>query len=103
MLALAKQKSSAAFKNGFKYLTERAQNDSSMQSYYHYYLYYAPQALFQASPDAWEEWNRINIKALSVSQNPSGSWDGSFGPCFSTATSLLSLALNYRYLPIYER
>jgi len=32
-----------------------------------------------------------------------GSWDGQFGATFSTAASLLSLALNYRYLPIYER
>jgi hypothetical protein len=40
---------------------------------------------------------------LKQSQNPDGSWDGQFGSTFSTATSLLSLALNYRFLPIYER
>lgn len=103
VLALAKQKNTAAFKNAINYVTQHGADDGSIQSYYHYYLYYAPQALFQGSPDAWEEWNRVNVKALSVSQNQNGSWDGSYGASFSTAASLLSLALNYRYLPIYER
>jgi hypothetical protein len=66
-------------------------------------LYYASQAFFHASPEAWQEWNRKNIKTLESAQNPDGSWEGQFGPTFSTAASLLSLALNYRYLPIYER
>jgi hypothetical protein len=66
-------------------------------------LYYAAQAFFQASPEAWNDWNRKNVKTLQSTQNDDGSWDGQFGPTFSTAASLLSLALNYRYLPIYER
>ena len=32
-----------------------------------------------------------------------GGWTGNFGGSFATSASLLSLALNYRYLPIYER
>ena len=73
------------------------------QGYPHYYLYYAAQAFFHASPEIWQTWNRKNIKMLSATQNPDGSWDGQFGGTFSTAASLLSLALSYRYLPIYER
>lgn len=98
-LALAKEKNSNAFKNAFAYL-QRAPADVSYQQYY---LYYAAQAFFHASPQAWNEWNRKNIKSLSTSQNADGSWEGQFGPTFSTAASLLSLALNYRFLPIYER
>ena len=74
-----------------------------MRSYQEYFLYYASQAFFHGSPEAWRTWNRSNIKTLGATQNPDGSWDGQFGKTFSTSACLLSLALNYRYLPIYER
>ncbi len=99
VLALAKEKRSEPFKKAFAFL-QKAPADISYQQYY---LYYASQAYFHASPEAWQEWNRRNIKALEASQTPDGSWEGQFGATFSTAASLLSLALNYRYLPIYER
>ena len=41
--------------------------------------------------------------ALHATQTPDGNWEGPIGSTFATAGSLLSLALNYRYLPIYER
>ena len=99
MLSLAKEKKTKEFENAFKYLKIAAPD----ASYQQYYLYYASQAFFHASPEAWNDWNRRNIKTLASTQNEDGSWDGQFGPTFSTAASLLSLALNYRYLPIYER
>ena len=71
--------------------------------YYHYFLYYASQTYFHASPKLWEEWNAANIKRMMASQQENGGWTGNFGGSFATSASLLSLALNYRYLPIYER
>lgn len=100
MLALAREKKSPAFQSAMRYLR---QMPSSEQNYYHYYLYYASQAFFQSSLDDWAVWNSANIRSLGATQNGDGSWDSSFGPAFSTSGSLLSLALNYRYLPIYER
>lgn len=99
VLALAKKKSTPEFKSAFAYL-EAAPPDNH---YYQYYLYYASQAYFHASPIAFRKWNTRNISALGNTQNKSGSWDGPFGNTFATSASLLSLALNYRYLPIYER
>jgi hypothetical protein len=99
VLSLAKEKNSRAFQIGSTYL-KKAPSDST---YHQYYLYYASQAFFHISPDDWRSWNRKNVKTLGATQNPDGSWEGQFGPTFSTAASLLSLALNYRYLPIYER
>ena len=98
-LALAKEKNSKAFQTAFNFL-QKTQAESQYQQYY---LYYASQAFFHASPEAWQNWNRTNIKTLGSTQNADGSWDGQFGQTFSTAASLLSLALNYRFLPIYER
>jgi squalene cyclase len=99
VLALAKEKQSPSFKAAFEYL-QKAPADMNYQQYF---LYYGAQAFFHASPQAWQAWNSKNIKALGPTQNPDGSWEGQFGHTFSTAASLLSLALNYRYLPIYER
>jgi hypothetical protein len=97
--SLAKDKTSPVYQSAFRYL-ERAPQD---MSYVQYNLYYVSQAYFQAGPKYWRDWNLKNIRALAQSQNSDGSWDGQFGTTFATAGSLLSLALNYRYLPIYER
>jgi hypothetical protein len=99
VLALAKEKNSKAFQAAFNYL-QRAPPD---MGYKQYYLYYAAQAFFQGSPEAWQRWNRQNIQELAKTQKPEGNWEGQFGVTFATSTSLLSLALNYRFLPIYER
>ena len=97
--SLAKDKTSPVYQAAFRYL-ERAPQD---MSYVQYNLYYVSQAFFHAGPKYWRDWNLKNIRSLSQSQNTDGSWDGQFGTTFATAGSLLSLALNYRYLPIYER
>lgn len=97
--SLANEKDSAAYQRGFQFL----QGAPEQRNYHHYYLYYASQAYFHESPAAWREWNKNNIEELKKTQNPDGSWDGNFGPTFATSASLLSLALNYRFLPIYER
>ena len=65
--------------------------------------YYQAQALFQGDVDAWEKWNKLLVRQLKQAQQPDGSFQGQFGPAFSTSMSLLALALNYRFLPIYER
>ncbi len=101
VLALAKKQKSAPFQAAFHYL--RDSGDAGNENYFQYYLYYAAQAFFRASPAAWESWNQQNIKSLGQAQEDDGSWGGNMGPIFGTTTSLLSLALNYRFLPIYER
>jgi hypothetical protein len=99
VMALAKEKGSKEFRAAFDYL-QKAPADSN---YAQYYLYYGSQAFFHASPQLWNTWNLNNIKNLRASQTSEGSWEGAFGTTFGTAASLLSLALNYRFLQIYER
>ena len=99
VMALAKEKDSTAFQSAFQYLKGAGMD----MQYPAYFRYYASQAFFQASPEAWNQWNHDNINALRASQTADGSWHGAYGATFETAGSLLSLALNYRYLPIYER
>ncbi len=71
--------------------------------YGEYTAYYKAQALFQADIEAWEKWNKVLIKELKSTQKSDGRFEGSFGPSVATSMSLLSLALNFRFLPIYER
>jgi hypothetical protein len=61
------------------------------------------QALFHADDVLWREWNERNIRYLSTIQSSDGSFPGNQGSSFNTAGALLSLALNFRYLPIYEK
>ncbi len=102
VFALAKEKKSKEYFKIMGYL-KGSGSESIEESYLFYGLYYISQAFFHYDPIAWENWNLINIKFLKNIQNEDGSWDSSFGREFSTASALLSLALNYRYLPIYEK
>lgn len=100
VFSLARQQKSAAFRSAIDYLNSNPKDEGG---YHHYYLYYAAQAYFRVSPQAFDAWNAQNVKSLSATQLDDGSWSSGLGPVFSTAASLLSLALNYRLLPIYER
>lgn len=68
-----------------------------------YAWYYQSQALFQADVELWEKWNESLVRKLKSRQSPDGSFSGDLGAANSTSMSLLALALNFRFLPIYER
>lgn len=99
--AYARKKESATFVKALKAL--KTGDDGSGGGYPFYYDYYAAQAFFQADFKAWQAWNEKQVRRLSELQNDDGSWDAGLGPGTCTALALLSVALNYRYLPIYER
>ena len=71
--------------------------------YKEYARYYQSQALFQGDMESWEKWNKMLVEKLKASQLEDGSFHGQFGTPTTTSLNLLSLALNYRFLPIYER
>lgn len=99
--ALAKQKEDKGFAASVEYLRNQL---TYRDPYYPFYFeYYMSQALFHADEELWNNWNAKNIRYLSVSQSRDGSWPDKKGPHFATAGALLSLALNYRFLPIYEK
>ena len=99
--ALAKQKEGKGFAASVEYLRE---NITYRDRYYPFYFeYYMSQALFHADEELWQNWNAKNIRYLSASQSRDGSWPDSKGAHFATSGALLSLALNYRFLPIYEK
>lgn len=98
--AVAKRKDATAYKRACACLANLPQEQSQ---YMFYGLYYRSQAAFHDSAEAWAKFNAANIAARRQDQADDGSWSGEGGPGFSTSAALLSLALNYRFLPIYER
>jgi hypothetical protein len=99
--SVARRKDLPQYKASLNYLSERL--ESPANSYPEYTRYYQSQALFQGDVEVWEKWNKLLIRQLKGSQAADGSIKGQFGPTVGTSLSLLALALNYRFLPIYER
>ncbi len=99
--AVARRKDLPQFKATLGYLTQRLENVPNQ--YPEYARYYQAQALFQGDVEAWEKWNKLLVRQLKTSQAADGSFQSQFGTTLGTSMSLLALALNYRFLPIYER
>jgi hypothetical protein len=102
--ALARRKDLPQHKATLDYLVQKLEyTGRSGHGYMEYQHYYQAQALFQGDVEAWEKWNKLLVRQLKQSQQADGSFPGQFGTGISTSMSLLALALNYRFLPIYER
>ena len=102
VFAIAKRKHLPEYETLRSYIVDRMEEEYDTHPYYG--RYYMAQALFQANIDAWEKWNRNLIAMLEDERAEDGSiGDCQFGKNYTTAMSLLAIALNYRFLPIYER
>lgn len=99
--AVAHQKESEEYQSVIGHISDNL--DHVETGHRHYFLYYMAQALFQGNYEAWVQWNRKTARMLSEAQGNDGSFTGSYGDAYGTAMSLLALALNYKFLPIYER
>ncbi len=100
--ALAKQKKDKSYPITTKYL--KARLDESNIHYNFYHQYYMAQALFHADETLWKQWDEKNTKVMTAAQSPDGSWKSQMlGDSGATGFALLSMALNYRLLPIYEK
>ena len=101
--AIARRRDLPQYEATLKYLTERLDGGSAGHGGVEYQRYYQAQALFQGDVEAWKKWNKDLIRNLKTAQADDGSFNGSHGTSVSTTLSLLALAVNYRFLPIYER
>jgi hypothetical protein len=108
--AIARQKALPQYAKAASYLKGRSLGgDSGGEGYPTYTRYYRAQALFQADVAAWEKWNAGLVKEMKSMQAKDGSFSGfagrggGFGGTVDTSLALLSLAVNYKFLPVYER
>ncbi len=108
--AIARHKALPQYAKAANYLKGRSLgNDPGGEGYPTYTRYYRAQALFQADVAAWEKWNAGLVKEMKAMQAKDGSFagftgrGGGFGGTVDTSLALLSLAVNYKFLPVYER
>lgn len=97
--AVSKSKGTDQYKASLKRLLDNLDAHET-GTYAEYFRYYMAQALFQGDYNAWQKWNESKIRELHDLQKEDGSFSGG---AYETGMSLLALALNYRFLPIYER
>jgi hypothetical protein len=101
VLSLCGEYESNEVKRGAEYLRYKP---LERENYFYYGAYYCSQAMFQVGGSYWKDWNRQVSRAVMERQSADGSWPGSTGgvEC-CTAMALLSLEVNWRLLPIYQR
>jgi hypothetical protein len=106
-LELCGEHLTAEAKAGADYLAAHPPKWSS--PYFFYEVYYCPQAMFQMGDKAFLAYYPKLVPILLDHQDRDGSWlsadsnDRSGGRNYCTAMAVLALAVEYRYLPIYQR
>jgi hypothetical protein len=75
------------------------------KTHFSYGIYYCAQATFQLGDRYWKTYRVYLHKALLPRQQGNGCWtcNQNIGPSYSTAMAVLALAVEYRFLPIYQR
>jgi hypothetical protein len=108
--AISRRKDLPEFTKSLAYLKGRSLSDQqALEGYPTYTRYYRAQALFQGDVVAWEKWNTGLVRELKAVQGKDGSFagfagrGGGFGGTVDTSLALLALAVNFKFLPIYER
>lgn len=102
--SLSRRKDLPQFKATTGFLVEKLEfTGRSGFGWEDYQRYYQAQALFQGDVEAWKKWNKLLVRQMKTAQQADGSIAGQHGATVGTSLSLLALALNYRFLPIYER
>ncbi len=101
VFSIAKRKDLKQYQSALRYVSDKQQETQG--NWAEYTRYYQAQALFQGDIQAWEQWNRRLIQQLRSQQDEEGKFRGQLGGANDTSMSLLALALNFRFLPIYER
>jgi squalene cyclase len=90
---------------GGNYLLSRVRSGelNNRGGFYFYMVYYCSQATFQLGDGYWNVYREQMHQSLFSFQNTDGSWPDGQGPAYATAMAVLALAVEYRYLPIYQR
>ncbi len=77
--------------------------------YFYYGAYYCTVGMFKIGGDYWERIRPILYDAILSEQRADGSWQARHGSerkageVYATSMAVLALAVEYRFLPIYQR
>ncbi len=106
VFAVAKRRDSVTYEAASKRVISNRNGPNGGWGHPCYTRYYVSQALFQADYRAWRDWSVANTRDLISRQGDDGSINlggGYHGPLYQTGMLLLSAALDFTLLPVYER
>lgn len=89
-----------------KYLMSVYRSQLANQSFRYYGLYYASQGLFQIGGEYWKEYSSWLYSTFLPQQRSDGSWTAhhsEHSPIYATSMMILSFAVPFRQLPVYQR
>jgi len=78
-------------------------------NYFFYGVYYCTVGMFKVGGKYWDETKKHLVEVLINNQDSDGSWlvrgrsESRIGRVYCTSMSVLALAVEYQYLPIYQR
>jgi hypothetical protein len=78
-------------------------------SYFFYGVYYSSVGMFKVGGKYWDSTRKHLGSLLLSAQTGNGSWslqlggERSYGPIYATSLAVLALAVDYQYLPIYQK
>ena len=75
--------------------------DTGQWYWFYYTCFYASLAVYQHGGAEWSKWYPAMVKTLTERQRPDGSFEDEFGGVY-TGLGVLSLAISYRYLPMFQ-
>lgn len=90
-----------------EYFLQRPLNPQ--EHYFYYGIYYCTVGMFKIGGDHWRQARPILFRTVLKEQRHDGSWvaqggsERGAGRVYATAMAVLALAVEYRYLPIYQR
>lgn len=77
--------------------------------FFFYGVYYCSVGMFKVGDKYWDETRNHLSTLLLNAQSGDGSWlmrqggESGYGPVYSTSLAVLALAVDYQYLPIYQK
>jgi hypothetical protein len=92
---------------GADWLLQHPLNEES--NYFFYGVYYTGVGMFKMGGEYADQTHRHLVRLLLNRQDRNGSWESphagerSVGRIYATSLAVLALAIEYRYLPIYQR
>jgi len=79
------------------------------EHYFYYGAYYCTVGMYKVGGDEWQTARKHLYSTILKRQKPDGHWDAihgserGAGTAYATSMSVLALAIEYGYLPIYQR
>lgn len=90
-------------KKGLEFLKKNRQGQAGGNWGHKYYgNLYATMAAYFAGGQTWEDWFPMVRDEYVKSQQSDGSWQGEYDGAYCTAFAVLTLAIPYQYLPIFQ-